>query len=150
MATDEYVGITDEKIKRANQILNERLKEINETLVVDPPAKSPTIDEIVVMRFKNEGTIIYSHTVDPVINLMNLWELIASSGDALHGEIIELIGQAGEIFDFMVIIRHQKIDYFVFGNYLDGTLEDLKMNGEWLVAKSQFVALSMSIVRALS
>ncbi len=150
MATDEYVGITDEKIKRANQILNERLKKINETLVVDPPAKSPTIDEIVVMRFKNEGTIIYSHTVDPVINLMNLWELIASSGDALHGEIIELIGQAGEIFDFMVIIRHQKIDYFVFGNYLDGTLEDLKMNGEWLVAKSQFVALSMSIVRALS
>lgn len=140
----------DEKTRQVDALVVERLREINETLAMLPPAKSPTIDEIVVMQFKGDGNFVYSSTKDSSINMMNLWPLIESSGGATHGEVIELTGQSGEDFDFMVVIRYQEIDYFVFGNYLGGTLEDLEANGEWLVAKSQFVALSMSIVRAIA
>ena len=121
-----------------------------------PAGNEHTVDEVAVVRMPpdGEGTVIYLSSKNrpevPMDHLSFLLYHWYEKNEKKYGEFVSLAGQPGEDFDFFVCIKIGNIEYFVLGNYLDGTLEDLERNSNWSIARSQFVALAARLVQELS
>ena len=152
MANIKLSGITTEKTKLAMVLAQEGLKNIAETLAGDTRDIFAGIHEIHIMKQQNDQwDAIFTCTEEGrEVEIFDVWELFAKIRVIKHGNVISLSGQVGQSFDFMVMILHKGVEYFVFGNNLHGTMEDLEQNEEWLIAKSQFIALAAALVKAIS
>ncbi|MDD2745094.1 MAG: hypothetical protein PHU93_01020 [Candidatus Gracilibacteria bacterium] len=152
MANIEFSGVPTEKTKLAMVLAQEGLKNIAETLANDSNTIFAGIHEIHIMRQENEHwDPVFSYTEGGrEVEIFDVWDLISRVRVVKHGSIVSLEGQEGQSFDFMVMILHKSTEYFIFGNNLYGTLEDLEQNEEWLIAKSQFVTLAAALAKAIS
>lgn len=152
MANLEFSGISTEKTKLAMILAQEGLKNIAETLAADADTIFSGIHEIHIMRQKNDHwDPVFSYTEGGrEVAIFDVWDLISKIRIIKHGNVVSLDGQEGQSFDFMVMILYKGVEYFVFGNNIHGTLEDLEKNEEWLIAKSQFVALAAALAKAIS
>ena len=121
-----------------------------------PVSNEHTIDEVAVVHMPPNGDskIIYLSSklrkdipMDDLSFLLFHWY---EKNEKKYGEFVSLAGQPGEEFDFFVCIKIGSDEYFVLGNYLDGTFEDLEQNSNWNIAKAQFIALAVRLVRELT
>ncbi len=121
-----------------------------------PIGNQQTIDEVAVVRMPPDGEskVIYLSSKErlnvPIDHLSMLLYHWYEKNEKKYGEFVSLAGQPGEDFDFFVCIKIGNIEYFVLGNYIGGTLEDLEGNSNWSIARSQFVALAVRLVRELT
>jgi hypothetical protein len=118
-----------------------------------------SIDEVVIVS--NNGKAILSVTEsDREISGKNLLQLarqlkIERSEDN-EPVIICLEGQQAENFDLLVPVTIFDEDfspiaeYLVFGNYLGGTLEDLKTSPRWIEAQNLFFSFAESASELLN
>jgi len=117
---------------------------------------SLAIDEIVVMDEK--GNLVFSRTFEArKVRDSNLFELtkelkkIQMDDEQGHPAVITLKGQEAENFDLLlpVVILDDEFKecgvFYVFGNYLGGTLEDLQRSPNWIEAQNKFYDFSESL-----
>ncbi len=141
---------------KADEIVDFKLKQINTLL--GQAGLPHSIDEIAVMHIPAEGG--ESHVVfqmvqnGRVLDITEIWgpiEAFMFSGKKpVTGAIIMLEGQAGKMFDFVVlVIGKDGSEYYVLGNYLDGELEQLMTNPNWELAKAQYIVMAMELIAAL-
>jgi hypothetical protein len=146
---NDWFGI--KKTNEAMMLLKDGLAEIAETLLQSPPAVSPRVDEILVMKsFDMTHTVWFAYTEGnrPVL-LPHFQEVIDGVMEHKHGNVVKMNSQDGEKFDFLVSICYKRNYYFVLGNYMAGTYEDLEQNPNWNIAKSQFVALAAKLIKTI-
>lgn len=151
MANDENNWIPITKINEAMLLLKQGLDEIAECLKLDPPAVSPRIDEVLVMKsFDMTHHVWFAYTEGyRQVLLPHFQEVIDGVMEHKHGNVVKLDSQDGEKFDFLVSICFKANYYFVLGNYMAGSYEDLEQHENWNIAKSQFVALAAKLIKTI-
>jgi len=146
---NNWIGI--QKTNEAMMLLKDGLAEIAETLFQSPPLVSPRVDEVLVMKsFDMSHTVWFAYTEGyRQVFLPHFQQVIDSVMDHKHGNVVKMNSQDGEKFDFLVSICFKGNYYFVLGNYMAGTYEDLEQNPNWNIAKSQFVALAAKLIKTI-
>ena len=146
-------GIAESKLKQINALLGQGIPQG----VLDPGGYH-SIDEIAVMKVpigNTESYVVFEQVKDGrPLDMSELWgpiEQFMFSGEKVQtGAITTLEGQAGEMFDFMVLVIGADGDeYYVLGNFLAGELKNLRTNPNWELAKDQFIVMAMELVGAL-
>lgn len=169
------INLSTDVSNEIRDICHKALSRINTKLRQALPEKSHSIDEIAVMHWETipactnivnwekipkntnvgEAALVFATSVNPgrSISVDDLTQvhvelLFDSSFDYMKSpevQMYEVKGQVGDLFDFVVPIVHKGFEFFVFGNYMDGAIEDLELNPYWTRARASFIGLSIEI-----
>jgi len=152
MAHIKSGSLPTENTNRVTALAKEGLRSIAETLASEDHFIFTGIHEIYIMQQQAEQwNPVFTYADEGrEVDIFDVWALFERIREVQHGSVISLEGQEGQSFDFMVMILHKGVEHFVFGNNIHGTLEDLEKNEQWLIAKSQFVALAAALVKAIA
>jgi hypothetical protein len=161
-----HIKLSHETHVQLQTFCTNTLNRINQSLQKGYAIELHAIDEVVVMCWKThqeesvtaqELAPVYSFSIDPTraITMNDLtqvqYELLfdvhfnyAQNNDC---QLYEVAGQSGELFDFVVPVIYPKqgYEFFVFGNYLGGAMEDLQKNENWSRVKALFIGMAIEM-----
>jgi len=147
-------GITTKKLEHINRLLGKvkgKTHSIDEIAVVSGISKPSEVEGIE----EHERVLLFSYhppgnrrelTVDDLSDIHLSLEFPENSDDFEkfqvqgkdgHSNVYEVKGQAGELFDFVIRVKRNNHEFLVFGNYLDGTMEDLDSNYSWRLTNEE-------------
>ncbi len=148
--------VTHAETMALKALVEDSLTEIEAVFAEGNPSADHTIHELSLgMDEGGELIPLFSYTnQERVINFAVLGPImfeyyLAHPNGIQSGEIFGLPDQEGEDFDFFLALKHKGKNYFLFANYLLGTLQNLESNPSWAEARALFIALGSKMVKII-
>lgn len=151
-------GQKEGKQKVGTSVLPYFHRQISALNAVIDRSEKVRIDEVLVLG--PDGKIAFSHTENGrKVDAGHLKALVKTlrleTEDGNEPSIVAVDGQEAENFDLLVPVAVFGEDfrvvgkYYVFGNYLAGTLADLRARPNWIEAQNQFFCFAESLCEIL-